>query len=168
MDDDPSVSLVCKKLIVRLTEIVVFSLSGIPVQAGNDNFLPGARASALSGASVALPDAWSTFSNQAGLAFLPSPVIAFYSGNKFLVKEYALQAVSLSFPLKPGAIGLSGRFFGYSKYYEAKFGLTYARKFTDYFAAGIQIDYFQTHIAEGFGDYHSIAACCCKQNFTLL
>lgn len=136
----------------------IFETSCGLLWAGNENYLPGARSSALSNASVTLSDAWGTFYNQAGLANLESPTVAFHFENRFLVKEYALQAGTFAIPVKPGAFGLSYRYFGFSKYYEAKFGLAYAHKFSPYFSAGVQVDYLQTHIAEGFGNYNAITA----------
>lgn len=147
------------KLTNFISGLIVFVFTTIcSAKAGNDNYPAGARAAALSNASVTLSDAWSTFSNQAGLAFLESAVAGFHFENKFLVKEYALQAGTLALPFKPGAIGLSYRFFGYSKYYEAKFGLAYARKFTKNLSIAVQVDYLQTHIAEGYGNYNAVTA----------
>jgi len=145
-------------MLSQVAGFFLYIICCLPLQAGNENYLAGARSSALSSASVTLCDAWSTFYNQAGLAFLEAPVAGFHFENKFLVKEYAMQAGTLAIPFKPGAIGVSYRFFGYSKYYEAKFGLAYARKFANHFAVGVQVDYFQTHIAEGFGNYNAVTA----------
>jgi hypothetical protein len=141
-----------------LLQIVVICLFSITIKAGNGNYPAGARSSALSNASVTLYDVWGTFNNQAGLAFLKSPVVAFYFENRFLVKEFSMQAGALAIPFKPGTIGVCYRYFGYSKYYEAKFGLAYSRKFTDHFSVGIQVDYLQTHIAEGYGNYNAVTA----------
>ena len=69
-----------------------------------------------------------------------------------------MQAGMLAIPFKPGTIGLSYRYFGYSKFYEAKFGLAYSRKFTEHFSVGVQVDYLQTHIAEGYGNFNAVTA----------
>jgi len=128
------------------------------LKGGNGNYPAGARSSALSNASVTLCDAWGTFNNQAALAFLKLPTAGFHFENRFLVKEFSMQAGTFAFPFKPGTIGVCYRYFGYSKYYEAKFGLAYSRKFTKHFSAGIQIDYLQTHLAEGYGNYNAATA----------
>ena len=144
-----------KKLSLPLT---ILSLTLSSLKAGNGNYPAGARSSALSNASVTLYDAWGTFNNQAGLAFLKSPMAGFYFENRYLVKEFSMQAGTLAIPFKPGTIGACYRYFGYSKYYEAKFGLAYSRKLTEHFSAGVQIDYQQTHLAEGYGNYNSVTA----------
>jgi hypothetical protein len=124
----------------------------------NNNFPAGARSAGVSNASVTLTDGWCTFSNQAGLGYLNSTFAGLYFENRFLVKEFSMQAVTLAIPLKPGTIAASYRFFGYSKYYESKAGLAFGRKFSKYFSAGVQIDYLQTHIAEGYGNYNTVVA----------
>ena len=127
-------------------------------KAGNENYAAGARSAALSHASVTLDDVWATFNNQAGLAYLKSASFGAYFENRFLVKEFAMQAGTFAIPFKPGTIALCYRYFGYSKYYESKFGLAYARKFTRRFSVGVQADFLQNHIADGYGNYNAIAA----------
>jgi hypothetical protein len=137
---------------------VLWLCIALPVNAGNDNFPVGARSSGVSNASVTLADGWGTFNNQAGLAFINSAIVGFHFENRFLLREFSMQAGTLAIPFKPGTIAASYRYFGYSKYYESKMGLAYGRKFSDYFAAGVQVDYLQTHIAEGYGNYNAVAA----------
>jgi len=141
-----------------LLQFAFLCITYLPVKAGNGNFPAGARSAALSNASVTIYDVWGTFNNQAGLAFLKSPEAGFHFGNKFLVKELSMQAGTLAIPFKPGTLGFCYRYFGYSRYYEAKFGLAYSRKFSDYLAIGVQIDYLQTHIAGGYGNYNAVTA----------
>jgi len=128
----------------------------LPIYAGNDNFPAGARSSGVSNASVTLADGWGTFNNQAGLAFLNSAMVGFHFENRFFIREFSMQAATLAIPFKPGTIAASYRFFGYSKYYESKAGLAYSRKFSNRFAVGVQIDYLQIHIAEGYGNYNTV------------
>lgn len=136
----------------------IFIILNISVFADNGNYPAGARSAALSNASVSLNDGWCTFNNQGGLGFLNSPEVGFYFENRFLVKELSMQAGMFAMPFKPGTLAISYRYFGYSRYYESKFGLAYGRKFTKRFAAGVQVNYLQTHIAEGYGNYNALAA----------
>lgn len=128
----------------------------ITLFAGNDNYPAGARSSSLATASVSLTDVWSSFNNQAGLAWLTTPSLGFHYENKFLVKEYALQAGTVALPLKPGTGSLSYRYFGYSKYHESKIGLAFAKKLHETISAGVQLNYHQTYLAEGYGSYHAL------------
>lgn len=129
-----------------------------PVRADNINYPAGARSSGVANASVTFTDGWGAFNNQGGLAFLTSPVAGFHFENRFLLKEMSMKAGMFALPLKTGTLAVSARYFGYSKYYESKFGLAYGLKFTDRFAAGVQINYLQTHIADGYGNYNAVAA----------
>lgn len=147
-----------KKLMPPITGYVLGLCISFSVKAGNDNFPAGARSSAVANASVTSADCWSTFNNQAGLAWISTPVAGLHFENRYLVKEFSMQAGTLAIPLKPGTIAASYRFFGYSKYYESKFGLGFGRKFSKYFTAGVQVDYLQTHIAEGYGNYNTVVA----------
>lgn len=123
---------------------------------GNINHPAGARSSSLASASVSLTDVWSSFNNQAGLAFLKTPALGFHYENKFLVKEYALQAGVIALPHKPGTVAVSYRYFGFSKYHEAKVGLAYAMKLHRNISVGVQVNYHQTYMAEGYGSHHAL------------
>jgi hypothetical protein len=126
--------------------------------AGNGNYPVGARSASLATASVSLTDIWSAFNNQAGLAWLENPSFGFHYENRFLVKEYALQAGALALPLKPGTACVNYRYFGYSKYYEAKLGLAFARKLFRTVAVGVQLNYQQTYLAESYGSNNALTA----------
>lgn len=126
--------------------------------AGNGNYPVGGRSTSLAHASVSLTDIWGAFNNQAGLAWLENPSFGFFYENRFLVKEYALQAGVLAVPLKPGIIGANYRYFGYSKYHEAKVGLSFARKLFKSVALGVQINYHQTYLAESYGNHNALTA----------
>ena len=126
--------------------------------AQNYNYEVGGRSAGISHASVALKDYWAGFNNQAALGYLEHPYAGFYFENKFQTKEFSMQAGTFAYPFKPGALSLSYRYFGFSQFYESKVGLGFGRKFTEKFAAGVQIDYLQTFIAEGTGSSQALAA----------
>jgi hypothetical protein len=129
----------------------------LSAKAGNNDPI-GGRSAGLANASVTISDEWSSFNNQAGLGFVTNPTIGLYFENRFQVKEFSMKAGTCVYPLKPASLALSFRHFGYSKYYESKLGLGIGRKFTDYFAMGVQIDFLQTYYAEGYGTYNVLAA----------
>ncbi|MDP4207344.1 MAG: hypothetical protein Q8928_00890 [Bacteroidota bacterium] len=146
--------LIINKVILTSVFIVCATY---PLYAGNENYPAGARSAALSNASVALTDVWSTFNNQAGLSWLPSPVVSVYFENRFQVKEFSMRAAAFAFPVKPGCIAVSYRSFGYSVFNESKFGLTYSLKISKHFSAAAQVDYLQSYFGNGYGDYHTVA-----------
>ncbi len=137
--------------------IIIVLLANTQIFAGNENYPAGARSSSLATASVSFTDVWSSFNNQAGLAWITVPTVGLHYENKFLVKEYAFQAGTFAVPLKPGTGSLNYRYFGYSKYHETKIGLAFARKLHKSIAVGVQLNYHQTYLAESFGNYNSLS-----------
>ena len=118
---------------------------------GNDNYPIGARSSGMAEASVTATDIWSAANNQAGLAYLTQPVAALYYENRLNVKNLSIRAGAFAIPVKSTVIGVNYRYFGYSKYNESKFGLAVAKKLGEKIALGVQMDYFRTRFAQGYG-----------------
>ncbi|MEO6884563.1 MAG: hypothetical protein ABI199_11140 [Bacteroidia bacterium] len=117
-----------------------------------DNYPLGARNSALGNTSVSLSDVWSAQNNQAGLAFLKNNSAAFYHEQRFGLKELSLNAATTNFSIKKGVFGITISSFGYSLYSENKFGIAYAKPLSTTFSIGVQLNYFHTHIADGYGN----------------
>jgi len=126
--------------------------------AGNDLTPVGARSSALGHASIALSDIWSTHHNQAGLAFLEKPSAGIYFENRFLISELNTGAGAFAIPTKKGSFGFSFQSFGYSLYNQSKVGVAYALKLSENFSVGVQLNYFQTIIGEGYGSAGAVGA----------
>jgi len=133
----------------------LFLLTGNQVFAQTDNYPTGSRAAAMGNAYVGASDIWSTHHNQAGLAFYPHFAIGFHHENKFLVEEYAMHAMALTLPVKPGTFGFSYTYFGDKLYNESKIGLGFGKQFGNGFAAGIQLNYHHNYI---MGEYEKRAA----------
>gem|GEM_PF-140968 len=136
--------------------VALFQTSWVCV-AGN-GYLPGGRSLALGGASVALPGVWSTFTNQAGLAWQQGWQAGLYAENRFMMKELSFEAVAVSWSGKPGAFGLAISHFGFQLYSEIEAGLVYARSFGKHFSAGVQLNYIMVQISEGYGS-GSLVSC---------
>jgi hypothetical protein len=118
---------------------------------GQKNVPEGGRSAAMGTASVALADFWSLQNNQAGLAYFNTPAAGAYFENRFLVKELSLKSGGVVLPVNQGVFGVKLTYFGYSLYNENKIGVAYARKFSDYFAAGLQLNYMITSIGDDYG-----------------
>ena len=129
-----------------------------PAKAGNENYSLGARSAGIANASVCLTDIWAVHHNQAAMADLKDIEAAIFYENKFLVKELGLKAVAFVLPTKGGVFGFSLSQFGYQLYKESKVGLAYSKKFGDILSAGVQMDYLNTYIAEGYGSKGDFAA----------
>ena len=117
----------------------------------------GGRSFGLANASVMLADYWSLFNNQAGLAFINTTQAGIHH-NKGVVRQLNHQAIGMVLPTKTGNIGGSCSYFGFSKFHEVKAGIAYAMLLDENLAAGVQLDYFYTHIDGFYGNAHSVAA----------
>ena len=97
--------------------ILLYFLSPLnSVRASNDNYPVGSRAAAMSNVGVMCPDFWSVWHNQAGLGFYPHLSAGFHHENRFLIPEFALNAVGLTLPAAGGTFGISWSHFGSSLY----------------------------------------------------
>lgn len=124
---------------------------------GNDNKPVGTRSAAMGNASVMISDIWSVYHNQAGLANIRNYAFATYFSNSFSIKELGLRAFAGAVPTQAGTFGLSYSYFGYSQFNESKFGLAYAKKLGKKISMGIQLDYFNTKIADDYGNKGIVA-----------
>jgi hypothetical protein len=128
----------------------------IIAQESQENFPIGGRPAALANAVVMESDIWSVNQNQAGLDEYHQLSIGFYHENKFFVDEYAIDALAIAVPVKPGTFGLSYTYFGYPKYNESKMGLAFGKSFGDKFSAGIQMNYHFVYIDGEYENRHAL------------
>lgn len=140
-----------------LLPVILFVFAFHFSQAWSDNYHLGARHAGIANASVSLSDVWSVHHNQAGLGFMERAAAGVYYENRFLLKELSLKGGAFTYPIKAGTFGLSVASFGYASYSENKIGLAFGRSFGEKFAAGIQLDYLNTHIGENYGKRSAIA-----------
>lgn len=136
-----------KRLLLFLF-IFSFSLAN-----AGDNPPLGARSQGMAGCGTALTgDLWNTQNNQAGLAFIKNFQAGGFYESRFLVDGLGMKAFATALPTKKGVFGFQMNSLGLAKLYsETKAGISYARTFGPKFAASVQIDYFNTHIAENYG-----------------
>jgi hypothetical protein len=106
-----------------------------------ENHPIGARSLGLSHASVSFSDVWGTFHNQAGIAGLEGFSAGFFYESRFGVDLLSLSAGSVVLPVGEGAFGLSFFQFGSGVFKENKYALAYARRLSEKWSAGIQLDY---------------------------
>ncbi|MCD6202182.1 MAG: hypothetical protein J7K46_10290 [Bacteroidales bacterium] len=143
---------------LRLVVLSFLLQGGFTARTQPLNYYLGARFDAMSNATVMIPDLWSVSHNQAGIAWVTSPSVGFHFENKFAVPQYALSALSAVIPTGHGSIGTMMYYFGYSMYHDIRVGIAYGHSFSERFAAGIQLNYINTYIADAYGSYHSVVA----------
>lgn len=121
------------------------------VHAGGDPIPVGARFAGLAYADLTLIDLWCAQSNQAGLAGLEHPIAGLYYQQHWLSPDLAMQGIAAALPLGDGTVALSANHFGFDLYREQQAGLAYAMRFGDGLRAGIQLDYVNVALGEGYG-----------------
>lgn len=119
--------------------------------AQGDNNPIGARQAGMGRSSVALTDFWSIQNNQAGVSLIDKVSVGIYYESSFNISQLSTKSIAAAIPSKFGVFGFTFNYFGYSQYNEMKAGLVYARSFGQYFRLGMQLDYLQTTIGEGYG-----------------
>lgn len=139
---------------MRLNKLLLLLSLVLPINAvaAFDNHPAGGRSAAISNASVSLTDLWSSFNNQAGLAYITSPAGGISYESRFQLQEMSYKSVAFAYPLKSGTIALSSSQYGFKLWSESKVGLAYARRFGRYFSGGIQLDYFYLNKEDPYGN----------------
>ncbi|WP_147372267.1 PorV/PorQ family protein [Mariniphaga sediminis] len=108
----------------------------------------GGRSLGLSHASVSFTDPWAVFNNQAGMVGLPGFSAGFFYESRFGIDLLSLTAGTIILPHREGAFGISFSQFGSGTFKENKYGFAYARRFSEKWSAGIQLDYFSQTFPE--------------------
>jgi len=124
--------------------------------AGGTIFPLGARSAGMCRSSVALSGFWNILNNQAGMATLKNPTAGISYESKFNISQLSNKTIAFAYPTNAGVLGVDINHFGYSKYNEIKAGLTYARAFGKYIRIGLQLDYLQTTIGDGYGSKSNV------------
>ena len=141
-----------KKLLVY----ALLFLSCKAVFAGNDHVPLGARAAALSNATVGISDAWSLHNNVAGIAGLEKTELGAFAENRFGLKAFTSVALLGARKIgESGGIGAELYRFGDKLYNEQRLGIGYAHKIGQV-RLGLKADLLQVHVEE-FGSKRVVA-----------
>lgn len=125
--------------------------------AGSFPYSIGGRSPGMGGFSVSLMDVWAAENNVAALAFVKKPVFGAYLENRFLLEELSYKAFAGSLPISKGSFGMSAGQYGYQLFNDNKVGLSYSRLLSENISMGVQLNYFYTKIAEGYGSKSALS-----------
>lgn len=93
---------------------------------------------------------WSSFLNQANLAYNDALSIGFNYEDRFGIKELSTRTAAVIIPAGHATLGAVYSHFGYSDYKRDLTGLACGMKLSEKIAAGLQIDYYSERT---FGEY---------------
>ena len=146
-----------KKHTALFTSLMVMLLftPSLCFSTGN-NLSTGARSAGMGRCSVAMHDIWSITNNQAGMALIDQFTAAIAYESRFRLNELSTKSLGLVAPTKYGVLGISYQHQGFDLYSEQKVGLAYAKSFGQYLRIGLQLDYLQTKLGEGYGQKNNV------------
>lgn len=115
-----------------------------------------ARYAGMAGTGAALPDTWSGFQNQAGLALVRDLSLSIHYENHFIIPENSIRALTADIPVTKGTISISYSLFGTSLYFESRAALAFGKKFGERLSAGVQLNYLMIGQSADYGNMHAV------------
>jgi hypothetical protein len=133
--------------------IAVFSL----VASGNDpwRMADGAAEAGMGGIGIMRTSFWSSFRNQAALAYQGSLSAGINYGNRFGLKELGTRSAAIIYPAGNATLGAVYSNFGYTDFRRHSASLACGLKLSEKLAGGAQVDYFSE---KTFGEYSDHSA----------
>ena len=128
------------------------------------SFMAGARQAGMAHVCVMNSDLWSSFHNQAGLAFNKSLSFGFNYENRFSIKELGTRSAAITIPAGRASFGAVYSHFGYSDFRRQMVGLACGMPLSDIIAAGVQIDYFSERTS---GEYNNNQMLTCEAGIVI-
>jgi long-subunit fatty acid transport protein len=105
----------------------------------------GADQAGMGYSCIAKPGFWSSFSNQASLAFRKQLSAGINYENRFNIKELGTRTAGIVIPAGKTTLGIVYSNFGYKYFSRHKAGIACGLNLSEKLAAGVQIDYLLEH-----------------------
>jgi len=136
---------------------IFFSLAA----SGGDPYRPSAGAGEAGTGYVCIMKNgfWSSFHNQASLAYNNSFSLGFNYENRFNIKELGTRTAGITIPVGKASIAALYSDFGYSDFKRDMTGLACGMKLSKKISAGLQVDYFSERTS---GEYDNIQFVTCE------
>jgi hypothetical protein len=141
---------------------IFFSLTA----SGGDPYRPSAGAGEAGTEYVCIMKNgfWSSFHNQATLAYNNSFTFGFNYENRFNIRELGTRSLGLIIPAGKASLGVVYSHFGYTDFKRDMTGLACGMKLSDKIAAGVQVDYFSERTS---GEYDNNQSVTCEAGLLL-
>lgn len=115
-------------------------------------FAAGAREAGMGYAFVMTNDLWSSFHNQAALAFNKTCSFGFNYNNRFNISELSTRSAGINIPAGRVSLGAQYSHFGYSDFSRQSIGVACGMPLSDIIAGGVQIGWYYERSE---GEYNS-------------
>jgi hypothetical protein len=141
----------------KISVSVYIAFFPLALRAGDPSFIPaGAAQAGMAYVTVMKPDLWSSFHNQAALAFQQGFSCGICYDNRFGIKEMGTCTASFAAKTGRAAIGAIYSRFGYSDFNRQMAGIACALPISGNLAAGVQIDFFNEKMYGEYGDSQAL------------
>lgn len=134
--------------------LIIFSLTA----SGGDPYRPSAGAGEAGTGYVCIIKSsfWSSFHNQATLAFNNSLSFGFNYEDRFNIRELGTRSAGVIIPAGKVSLGAVYSHFGYTDFKRDMTGLACGMKLSDKISAGVQVDYFSERTSGEYTNNKSI------------
>jgi hypothetical protein len=141
----------------KISVSVCIAFFPLVLHAGDPSFIPaGAAQAGMAYVTVMKTDLWSSFHNQAALAFQDGISSGICYENRFGVREMGTCSAAIAARAGRAAIGAVISRFGYSDFSRQMAGIASALPISEKVSAGIQIDWFNEKMYGEYNDTHSL------------
>jgi len=131
----------------------------LPLSASGGNpfhFSAGAGETGMGSACIARPGFWSSFSNQALLAFNNNLSAGINYQNRFNISELGTRTAGIIIPAGTTSMGIIYSHFGYREFRREMTGAACGLTLSEKISAGVQIDYFSEKASGEYENHHSL------------
>lgn len=134
---------------------------------GSDPYRPsaGAGEAGMGYVCIMKNGFWSSFHNQASLAYNNSLTFGFNYENRFSINELGTRSVGITIPVGKVSLGAIYSHFGYTDFKREMTGLACGIKLSDKISAGVQVDYFSERTS---GEYYNSQSVTCETGLLIL
>ena len=128
---------------------------------GSDPYRPsaGAGEAGMGYVCIMKNGFWSSFHNQASLAYNNSLTFGFNYENRFSINELGTRSVGIKIPVGKVSLGAIYSHFGNTDFKREMTGLACGIKLSDKISAGVQVDYFSERTS---GEYYNNQTVTCE------
>ena len=125
---------------------------------GGDHYRPsaGAGEAGMEYVCIMKNGFWTSFHNQASLAYNNSFSFGLNYENRFSIKELGTRSIGMTIPVGKASLGAVYSHFGYTDFKREMTGLACGIKLSDKISAGVQVDYLSERTSGEYNDNQSV------------
>ncbi len=141
----------------KISVSLFFVLLPLIASGGNPfHFSAGAGETGMGSVCIARPGFWSSFSNQALLAFNKNLSAGINYQNRFNISELGTRTAGIIIPAGTTSVGIIYSHFGYREFRREMTGVACGLTLSENISAGVQIEYFSERASGEYENHHSL------------